>query len=183
MKSPHVNRRDCRKWLKTCWVAGQCSGLSSRTTASPGLAVSQNIFQVWAALVINRTSLCKHMEKHRTWSCSSWTMEHPSKIKQEFSTEWWQLWTVQGPKTSREINYTAKCIHQERQERSCPWQEPWCQKPIWIFAHPGNNSQDHSVQLLKGGEFEQNARRCLLQTLLAQHNSLKPGSELKEEVP
>lgn len=78
------------------------------------------------------------MEQHRTWSCSSWSLEHPSKIKQEFSTEWWQLWTVQGPKTSREIKYTEKCILQERQDRTCPWQEPSCQKPILIFPHPGN---------------------------------------------
>lgn len=106
-------------------------------------------------------------------------MEHPSKVRQEFSTEWWQLWTVQEPKTSREFKYTAKCILQERQERTCPWQELSCQKPILIFPHPANNSQDHSVQFPKGHEFEQNARRCLLQTLLAQHNSLKPGSELK----
>lgn len=44
-------------------------------------------------------------------------------------------------------------------------------------------SRSFTVHLLKGGELKQNARQCLLQTLLAQHNSLKPGSELKEEVP
>lgn len=63
-----------QKGLKTCWVAGQHSGLSSRTTTSLGLVVSQYIFQVWAALalVINVNILCKYMEQHRTWSCSSW---------------------------------------------------------------------------------------------------------------